>query len=72
MFKILGKVFRFYYDWLRNLTPFWKKLWKLLGVKVIILVVFAYFIFPNILNEYYDNDTDRAKHVSKEILNPNQ
>ncbi len=71
MFKILSKVFRFYYDWLRNLTPFWKKLWKLLWVKVIILVIFAYFIFPDILNKYYDNDIDRANHVRDNILNSN-
>lgn len=71
MITFFKKLFLFYYEGLKNLTPFWKKLWKLLWLKAFIIAIFAYLIFPDILHEYFDNDEQRAKHVSNEILNSN-
>jgi len=65
----LRSVFFFYYNGLRNMTIFGRNLWKLVIVKVIFLVIIANFLFPDILNEQFDNDTDRANHVAENLLN---
>ncbi len=65
-------IFLFYYRWLRDMTLFGKTLWKLLVVKVIIIVFFAYFIFPNILNQKYgDDEVWKIEEVSNNILQTN-
>jgi len=67
--NLIKKIFLFYYNWLKDLTNFGKSLWKLLGVKVIILIIFAYLVFPNILKEKYgDNQVLKGEEVSKNIL----
>ena len=67
--NLIKKIFLFYYNWLRNLTDFGKSLWKLLWVKIIILIIFAYLVFPNILKEKYgNNDILKSEEVSKNIL----
>ena len=54
------------------MTLFGKTLWKLLVLKVIILVFFAYFIFPNILNKKYgDDEIWKIEEVSNNILQTN-
>jgi len=67
--NLIKKIFLFYYNWFKDLTSFGKSLWKLLGVKIIILIIFAYLVFPNILKEKYgDNTALKSEEVSKNIL----
>lgn len=68
--QILRSVFFFYYNGLRNMTIFGRNLWKLVIFKVIFLVIIANFLFPNLLKENFNNDTDRANHVAENLLNP--
>lgn len=67
--NFVKKVFFFYYDGLKNMTNFGKSLWKLVVLKAIILVIIANFLFPNILEKYFDNDTERSEFVGSNILN---
>lgn len=67
------KLFLFYYTWLREMTIFGKTLWKLLVLKALIIVFFAYFIFPNILNKkHWDDEAGKIETVSNNILQTNQ
>ena len=68
---LLKKIFNFYYKGLTDLSPFWKNLWKLVWVKVLFLIIIAYFILPNILNEKFDNEVDKAEYVWGNILKSN-
>lgn len=70
MIKLSKKLFLFYYNWFKDMSPFWIKLWKLLWLKVIIIVFFAFLIFPDILNERFENDEQRSDYVWDNILNP--
>ncbi len=57
----------FYVDGFKSMTV-GKKLWAIIFIKVIILFfVFKLFFFPNLLQENYDNDDDRARAVATEL-----
>ncbi|MDE5793636.1 MAG: DUF4492 domain-containing protein [Muribaculaceae bacterium] len=61
------KVFDFYVDGFKNMTV-GRKLWAIILIKVAILfLVFKLFFFPNLLEENYDNDDDRARAVATEL-----
>lgn len=67
--NFVKKIFFFYYDGLKNMTNFGKSLWKLVVLKAIILVIIANFLFPNILEKYFNNDAERSDFVGNNILN---
>ncbi len=57
----------FYVDGFKSMTV-GKKLWAIIFIKLIILFfVFKLFFFPNLLEENYDNDDDRARAVATEL-----
>ncbi len=63
----IRSVVDFYVDGFKNMTV-GKKLWAIIFIKVIILFfVFKLFFFPNLLQENYDNDDDRARAVATEL-----
>lgn len=65
--SITGRIIDLYTDGFRNMTV-GKKLWAIVILKIaIIFLVFRLFFFPNILQENYDNDADRADAVAKEL-----
>lgn len=67
MKETLAKIYELYADGFRNMTV-GKKLWALIIVKLaIIFFVFKLFFFPNILQENYDNDEDRARAVAERL-----
>lgn len=67
MKETLAKIYGLYADGFRNMTV-GKKLWALIIVKLaIIFLVFKMFFFPNILQENYDNDDDRARAVAERL-----
>jgi len=62
------KVWQFYIDGFRSMTV-GRWLWTMIIVKVAILfLVFKLFFFPDILQENYDNDADRAAAVRSSLL----
>lgn len=63
----LRKIYLLYVDGFRNMTV-GKKLWALVIIKLaIIFFVFKLFFFPNILQENYDSDEDRARAVAEQL-----
>lgn len=71
VFSVLRSVFFFYYDGLRNLSVFGKELWKLVILKALILIILAFFLFPDLLNENFDTDEERAAYVGSNLTNIN-
>lgn len=63
----LRNIYLLYADGFRNMT-IGRKLWALVIIKLaIIFFVFKLFFFPNILQEKYDNDDDRARAVAERL-----
>ncbi len=53
----------FYIQGIKSMT-LGKTLWKIIAVKLfIILFVFKVFFFPDILDKFYKNDSQKAQHV---------
>lgn len=62
------RIFNFYRDGFRQMT-IGRKLWVIIAVKLVILfAVFKLFFFPDILNQRYDNDMQRADAVRESLL----
>lgn len=67
----LNKVVSMYVDGFRSMTV-GRKLWILIIIKLaVIFLVFKLFFFPDILQENYDNDTERAQAV-RTALTPHE
>jgi len=63
-------IYRFYADGFRNMTV-GRSLWLLIIIKVaIIFLIFKLFFFPDILEERYDSDTERADAVRQALSMP--
>lgn len=70
--NIFARVFYFYYDGFRNLSPVGKRLWIIILIKLFIMfAVLKLFFFPNYLNTNFDNDKDRSNHVIEELTKTN-
>ncbi len=70
--NVFARVFHFYYDGFRNLSPVGKKLWLIILIKLFIMfAVLRLFFFPNFLNSNFDSDKDRSKHVIEELTKTN-
>ena len=60
-------ILEFYIDGFKSMT-LGKKLWALVIIKLaIIFFIFKLFFFPNILQENYDCDEDRARAVAEQL-----
>ena len=65
------KIWRFYMEGFRNMT-LGKTLWALLLIKLFIMFVrLRLFFFPNILQQKYDTDEERANQVIENLITPN-
>lgn len=61
--SMLGRVVDFYVEGFKSMT-IGRKLWALIIFKLVVLfLVLKIFFFPNILNERYDTDSERAEAV---------
>lgn len=57
------KIWRFYADGFKSMT-IGKKLWALIIVKLILIfLLLRLFFFPDVLQERYDTDDERAEAV---------
>ena len=58
-----------YVDGFKGMTV-GRKLWAIILIKLgIMFLVFRLFFFPNLLQENYDNDDDRARAVAEQLSN---
>ena len=61
------KIVDFYVDGFKGMT-IGRKLWAIILIKLgIMFLIFRLFFFPNILEENYDNDDDRARAVAEQL-----
>jgi len=66
---ILKKIFNFYIEGFREMSPRGKKLWAIILIKLFIMfAVLKFFFFPNILKENYKTDAARIHHIEKELI----
>ena len=69
-FSALNRMFRFYYDGFRNLSPWGRRVWIILIIKVfIIFIIFKIFFFPDFLKKKYNNDRQRSEYVMNQLIN---
>lgn len=63
--NILQKIFYFYKDGFKSMT-LGRTLWKLILVKLfIIFFVFKLFLFPDVLEKQFENDSQKIEHVTQ-------
>lgn len=61
--SMLGRVWNFYIEGFRSMT-IGRKLWAIILFKLAVMfLVLKLFFFPNILEERYDSDAERADAV---------
>ncbi len=64
---MIKTIYKFYHDGFSNMK-LGKKLWLLIAIKLFILfAVVKYFFFPNILEEKFDNDTQRSNYILNQL-----
>lgn len=65
------KIWRFYMEGFRNMT-LGKTLWAIILIKLFIMFfILRLFFFPNILQQKYDTDEERAYQVIENLITPN-
>ena len=65
------KIWRFYMEGFRNMT-LGKTLWAITLIKLFIMFfILRLFFFPNILQQKYDTDEERANQVIENLITPN-
>ena len=65
------KISRFYMEGFRNMT-LGKTLWAIILIKLFIMFfILRLFFFPNILQQKYDTDEERANQVIENLITPN-
>ncbi len=61
--------FKMFRDGFLNMSRLGKTLWIVVIIKLIIMFfILKPFFFPNLLNSRYNNDADKARHVSTELI----
>ena len=65
------KIWRFYMEGFRNMT-LGKTLWAIILIKLFTMFfILRLFFFPNILQQKYDTDEERANQVIENLITPN-
>ena len=70
-YSIPLKIWRFYMEGFRSMT-LGKTLWAIILIKLFIMFfILRLFFFPNILQQKYDTDEERANQVIENLITPN-
>ncbi len=65
---LIRRVIDLYVEGFRSMT-IGRSLWALIIIKLFIMfAILKLFFFPNMLNDKYDNDADRANAVATELI----
>ncbi len=59
---MLKNIYHFYVEGFRSMV-LGRTLWKIILIKLTILLLLANFILPNYLNKHFATDAQRAEHV---------
>ncbi|WP_106151391.1 DUF4492 domain-containing protein [Marinilabilia salmonicolor] len=67
----LRKIVNFYVTGFQNLPPWGRALWAIILIKLFIMfVVLRLFFFPDQLQNNFESDEERARHVIENITTP--
>ncbi|MDT8392472.1 MAG: DUF4492 domain-containing protein [Bacteroidales bacterium] len=70
--NIFVRVFNFYYDGFRNLSPVGKRLWIIILIKLFIMfAILKLFFFPDFLKTNFNSDQERSDHVIEQLTKTN-
>ena len=71
MANIISKIYKFYYEGFRTLTPTSKKLWAIIAIKLFVMfAVLKLFFFPNtIKNRSNEQNITKEEFVGQELIN---
>lgn len=68
--ETIRKILNLYSDGFRHLSPLAKTLWLIIAIKLIIIfLIIKILFFPNILNQNYSSDSERAEAVRNNLTN---
>ncbi len=68
--SIITRIYRFYYEGFTTMSPWGRKVWLIILIKLfIIFLVLKLFFFPDILRKNFDNDTQRSEYVLDHLTN---
>lgn len=68
--NIFARVFHFYLDGFRNLSPVGKKLWIIILIKLFIMFfVLRLFFFKDFLNSNFETDEEKSEYVIDQLTN---
>ena len=68
--NVIKKVWLFYYEGFRNLSPTGKKLWIIILIKLFIMfAILRLFFFPDVMEEKFETDKERSEHIIHELTN---
>lgn len=66
---LIKKIYCFYVDGFRELSPWARTLWIIILVKLFVMfAVLRLFFFRDTLNNRYSTDEERANHVIEELI----
>lgn len=67
--NLARRVYNFYLDGFRNLSPWGRTLWMIILIKLFIMfAVLRLFFFRDTLKNKYTSDEERANHVIEELI----
>jgi len=70
---ILKKIFNFYFEGFREMSPRGRKLWLIILIKLFIMfAILKVFFFPNILKDNFKTDRERIEHIEKQLIITNE
>ncbi len=70
---ILKKIFNFYLEGFRDMSPRGKKLWLIILIKLFIMfAILKVFFFPNILKDNFKTDRERIEHIERQLIITNE
>jgi len=70
---ILKKIFNFYLEGFRDMSPRGKKLWLIILIKLFIMfAILKVFFFPNILKDNFKTDCERIEHIERQLIITNE
>jgi len=66
---ILKKIFCFYWEGFKEMSPRGRKLWMIILIKLFIMFgILKLFFFPDILKDHFKNDTERIKYIERQLI----
>ena len=68
--SLVARVFRFYYEGFTTLSPWGRKVWIIIIIKLFIMfLILKVFFFPDLLKKNFENNAQRSEYVLDQLTN---